>query len=443
MFPYRIANEPGFEVDCYLCPFKWTTTLDFLATFPRERLLGYDAIILYTGIVDWSPRPEGSARNDLYDSRVVANEENLRLNTDNYGQKTLNNKKAIFDQVFGDAKMNRHLSEPLEDEYEGSKTLNMYSLEMAEASLIPRLTALPNLLFINSNRFCTDWSGDYWKARPSNIRLTEAYSELFARSLPKNQVIDLLEWQESDVKRFTCDNLHLSEAGNDYIYERIMQRLKNWPTRRGVVRAAEHSAPTLQGPRLTYDELVRTLTHQDLDRCRRTTLIIGARTREGDAERIKNLAFLLRWLEKYYGDIFDVLIVEQDDKPRLKQMMGGLPNGVRHEFIYNPNDFNRGWGYNTAVARFCGESDVVALMDTDVLTGDGFVDCVLACHSKYQVVSPYQNVYYTNAVEAAEVISQIAYASLRRPDAIKNPVTITGGIVIVRKAAFMAVNGFE
>lgn len=443
MFPYRIAKEPGFEVELYLCPFKWTTTLDFFATFSRERLLGYDAIILYTGIVDWSPRPAGSARNDLYDSQVVANEGNLRLNTDNYGQKTVNNKKAIFDEVFGEVAMNRHLSEPFEEEYEGSRTVNMYSLEMAESSLIPRLAALPNLLFINSNRFCTDWNGDYWKARPSNIRVTEAYSELFARTLPRNQVIDLLEWQESDVKRFTCDNLHLSEAGNEYIHERLMQRLKNWAARKRVIRAAEHSAPTLQTPRLTYDELVRTLTHQDLNCCKRTTLIIGARTREGDEERIKNLAFLLRWLAKYYGDIFDVLLVEQDDKPRLKQMMGGLPNGVRHEFIYNPNDFNRGWGYNTAVAHFCGESDVVALMDTDVLTGDGFVDCVLACHNEYQVVSPYQNVYYTNAVEAGEVISQIAYASLRRPDAIKNPVTITGGIVIVRKSAFRAVNGFE
>jgi glycosyltransferase involved in cell wall biosynthesis len=443
MFPYRIAKEPGFEVELYLCPFKWTTTLDFLATFTRERLLCYDAIILYTGIVDWSPRPEGSARNDLYDSQAVANEENLLLNTDNYGQKILNNKKVIFDQVFGEASVNRHLSEPFEQNYEGSRTVNMYSLEMAEASLIPRLVALPNLLFINSNRFCTDWNGDYWKARPSNIRLTEAYSELFARSLPRNQVIDLLEWQESDVRRFTCDNLHLSESGNDYIYEQIMQRLKNWPARRGIVRAGEHSAPSLQAPRLTYDELVSTITHQDLDRCRRTTLIIGARTKEGDEERIRNLAFLLRWLEKFYGGIFDVLIVEQDDKPRLQQMMGGLPNGMRLEFIYNPDDFNRGWGYNTAVAHFCGGSDVVALMDTDVLTGDGFVDCVLACHHQYQAVSPNQNVYYTNADEAAEVLRQFSYSSLRRPDAIKNPVTITGGIVIVRKSAFLAVNGFE
>ncbi len=443
MFSYRIAKEPGFEVELYLCPFKWTTTLDFLATFTRERLLGYDAIILYTGIVDWSPRLEGSARNDLYDSQAVANEGNLLLNTDNYGQKILNNKKVIFDQVFGEASMSRHLSEPFEQRYEGSRTVNMYSLEMAKASLIPRLAALPNLLFINSNRFCTEWNGDYWKARPSNIHLTEAYSELFARSLPRNQVIDLLEWQESDVRRFTCDNLHLSESGNDYIYEQIMRRLKSWPAKRGIVIAGEHSAPSLLAPRLRYDELVRTITHQDLDCCRRTTLIIGARTREGEEERIRNLAFLLRWLETFYGGLFDVLIVEQDDKPRLKQMMGGLPNGVRLEFIYNTNDFNRGWGYNTAVAHFCSGSEVVVLMDTDVLTGDGFFDCVLACHHQYQAVSPYQNIYYTNADEAAEVLRQFSYSSLLRPDAIKNPVTITGGIVIIRKSAFLTVNGFE
>jgi hypothetical protein len=443
IFAERLARHPRLDVDMFLCPMKWTTTLDFLEQFPPERLARYHHVILYSGIVEWSPRPAPSAYADLYDNQSPANTENLGLNTLDYSRKIVNNKKAMFDHVFGEKAMAAHLSRPFDTVYEGQPTINMYSLQMAEKSLIPRLAEIPNLLFINSNRFCSDWNGDYWKARPSNIRLTEAYSELFAGSLPRDRVIDLLDWDETDVKRFTCDNIHLSEAGSDMLYERIMHRLNGWPSRRAVVRAFQGTIPSLQSPRLTHDELFKTLTPEEQDQCRRTTLIIGARIRDGDEERIRNLRFLLRWLNKFYGSMFDILLVEQDDKPRLVQMMADLPAGVRHEFIYNPNDFNRGWAYNAAVAHFCPSADVVALMDTDVLTGDGFVDCVLACHRDCQAVSPYQNIYYTNAAEVSELLEETSYSGLRRPDAIRNPVTITGGVLIVKKSAFMAVNGFE
>ena len=223
IFTERLAKHPRLDVDLFLCPMKWTTTLDFLEQFPPERLASYDHVILYTGIVDWSPRSASSARADLYDNKNVQNIENFHLNTVIYSKKIVNNKKKIFDRVFGADAMSVHLSRPYETQYEGQPTLNMYSLDMARDSLIPLLSHIPGLIFINSNRFVRGWDGDFKRGRPENIALTEKYSELFRDQLVAagKDVIDLLEWDTEMVRSHTCDNLHLSRTGSDYIYDRI------------------------------------------------------------------------------------------------------------------------------------------------------------------------------------------------------------------------------
>lgn len=225
IFAERMAKDPRFTVDMFLCPMKWTTTLDFLEQFPPERLAGYDHVILYTGIVEWSPRPAPSARADLYDNATTTNLENLGLNTPDYSKKIVNNKKAIFDRVFGAEAMATHLSRPFETRYEGQPTLNMYSLDMARDRLVPILAAIPNLIFITSNRFVPGWEGDFTKGRPDNIGMTEAYARAFAEALPQDRVIDLQQWDARTVTEFTCDNLHLTKAGSDWIYDEILERI--------------------------------------------------------------------------------------------------------------------------------------------------------------------------------------------------------------------------
>ncbi len=73
IFAERIAEEPRLEVESRLCPMKWTTTLDFLSGFDEKKLASYDHVILYTGIVDWSPRRISNAVNDIYDNRSPLN----------------------------------------------------------------------------------------------------------------------------------------------------------------------------------------------------------------------------------------------------------------------------------------------------------------------------------------------------------------------------------
>ncbi len=174
------------------------------------------------------------------------------------------------------------------------------------------------------------------------------------------------------------------------------------------------------------------------------TLIIGFKINDEDQARKENLLFILKWLDRFYGDMFDVLLVEQGSISRFNIEEYNLKSYVRYEFLYNPNAFNRGWGFNVVVKHFCPQSKVVVLMDVDVLTGDNFVSEIRDCYSGlYDIISPYQNVYYTDSNEASDLKASMNLSCLSDTSKIKNPVTICGGVVIFNKKIFLSLNGFE
>lgn len=473
IFGERLAADNRLDVDLFLCPMKWTTTLDFLEAFDSKKLRLYDHVILYTGIVDWSPRHWSSAINDLYDNVSTSNTGNLRLNTRDYSKKVVNNKKRIFDEVFGSAEVAQYFRQPFDTLYEDEKTINMYSLEMAECSLLPRLNEIPNLTFVSANRFVEGWNGDYRRLRPANIALTHAYSDLFSESLSCAKVIDLREWSRDEVKEYTCDNIHLTQRGSDFLYDRIMAAI-GMSSIQGIVPTQDNAAKTVHTnpPRIVPTvvtrsappTLTRTATNRFtgmrpleritaakkpiiLTRAKRegflATLVIGVRLKAAQDVRTRNLRFLLEWLDFYYGDLFDVLLLEQDSASRFRLAELGAKPYVRHEFVYNPSEYNRGWGYNVAIRHFCDHTDVVALMDTDVLTGTNFIREIIDCHSKYDAISPYQNIYYTDSKEAVHVQQTKHLDTLTDPRKVKNPVTVAGGILIVQRHVFLALKGFE
>lgn len=449
IFAERLVKDARLDVDMFLCPMKWTTTLDFLEQFPPERLAQYDHVILFTGIVEWSPRPASSAHTDLYDNATPANTANLGLNTRDYSKKIVNNKKAMFDRVFDAEAMAAYLFQPFDTLYEGQPTINMYGLSMARDRLIPTLAAIQNLIFITANRFVPGWEGDFKRGRPANISITEQYSDLFASELARAGVplIDLRDWRPDEVKVYTCDNIHLSERGSDYIYERLMKlmKMKGMPKSHGVDFKAPDYTFAGFGPIERVSSAKRAAVMASA-KCKDATLgslIIGVRHDPAKPERLVNLKFLLRWIDHYYGDLFDVLLMEQDSEPRLSRAELGAKSYVRHAFAYNPQDYNRGWGYNVAVRHHCPAAKVVALMDTDVLTGPNFLRDVMDCHGKIDVASPYLNVYYTDADESRKVKETMSLAHLTDASRIKNPVTVAGGIVIWSRAAYLAIKGFE
>lgn len=201
---YGVLLEKKYNVEKYLCPEKWTTTLDFLSLLKERNPENYDLIILHTGIVDHSPRHQQIAINSIY-----------------------KDKKIIFDEIFTEEAIQKHLNSDFGIEYEGDKTINLYSLSMAEKYLIPELKKFKNLLWISSNKIVPNWNGNYWKDRPQNINIIEKYSNLFLTELGKRNVIDLMVWNNDDIKKYTFDNMHPTKVGSDYIYERIEESISN------------------------------------------------------------------------------------------------------------------------------------------------------------------------------------------------------------------------
>jgi len=454
VFAESLRDElPNYEIELMLCPMKWTTTIDFLEFIEQINISAYSWIILYCGIVDWSPRPYKSANYDLYNNSVEENTNSKDFNTRDYSQKIVNNKKNTFDKFFGQDLITKYLNKPFDTLFQGEKTINMYSLNMAKKALLPRLKSIPNLIFINSNKVLKDWNGDHNKGRPTNMAITNKYSKLFADSLPISRVVDLLTWNEEEIKKYTCDNIHLSEAGNRYILNKLINIIK----KQEVHSSGIHTCPPKILIETDFAKLLpirppARLKEADLPELKSipgkskplASLIIGLRLSDDAPERLTHLKFILDWIDFYFKDLFDVLLVEQDSNKKFPSTEIQLQPYVRYKFIFNPDSYNRGWGYNVAVKHFCPNSNVIVFMDVDILPGENFLSEVLACYKdEYDAISPYQNVYDSDADETIEILNSINTVLLCDKSKLKRPVSISGGILIICKDRFLQINGFE
>ncbi|MBA5778051.1 DUF115 domain-containing protein [Stappia sp. F7233] len=482
MFGDMLKKTSDFDVEMILCPMKWTTTLDFLEYIESREKQYYDKIILQTGIVDWSPRPQSNAINDLYNRREELNVENISLNTRDYNKKIVNNKKKLFDRLFTEERIVSHLNNPFGTIFEGEDTINMYSERMLEDCLLPKLMDIENLIFINSNIFVPGWEGDFKRGRPANIKLTENYSRIMRDALGPERVVDLLRWSEEETQLYTCDNIHLTKSGNEYIYADIMKKLhvrklvngrsldpllsygKKVNVNKSAMKRSEEMSTDKSIQSITdiaalfsSDNKRPIETPEIINASKRekilysvgksskdvlATLIIGVRIEGIGDKRHDNLFRLLNWIAHFYGSLFDVLIVEQDEAPRLNEKDFVKYENVRYRFLYNPMAYNRGWGYNVAVRHYTKE-EIVACLDTDVLVGRNFVREIMDCFSRFDVISPYLNVYYSDEEEAEKIVAEYELLHARDESKVFRPTTICGGIVIFKRNVFERLAGFE
>jgi hypothetical protein len=165
----------------------------------QNKYRAYDLIILHAGIVDFSPRPKSSL------------------------QLIYVTKDAILTKFIPSLELERNLQETDYGSYEGEETASLYSLESAENYILPQLQAIPNLLWIGSNRVLANWQGSYYKQRPKSMSIIDRYCQLFSQGLKDS--IDLQIWTDEDIKSFTVDNIHLSQLGFDYLKTEIMKRV--------------------------------------------------------------------------------------------------------------------------------------------------------------------------------------------------------------------------
>ena len=155
---YKLYTEKlseNYNVSSYIYKYKWTTILDFLNLLNNGTIKpeNYDYVILHVGISDFSPRHSQIAINNIY-----------------------KDKKQIFDSVFGEENIKKYLNTDFNIDYEGDKTINLYSIEMAKMYIIPILQKINNLIWIGSNNIVDGWNGNYFRERPKNIKIIENFS---------------------------------------------------------------------------------------------------------------------------------------------------------------------------------------------------------------------------------------------------------------------------
>ena len=202
IFPEKFALE--FDCDLLLCPFKWTTTLDFIRLIEHKQISieKYDKIVLYTGVVEFSPRHFSNFKECMHD------------------------KFDFIESFLGDY---LDLETVYDCKYKGEHTKSLITTDAYENVVIPYLQKLnKKLILINTNKIVPNWEGNYIKinsyGRPKNINKVEEYSQ---KTLGKfDSLINLLDWDIDDVKKYTVDNMHLTYDGSEYIYEKLKEYLK-------------------------------------------------------------------------------------------------------------------------------------------------------------------------------------------------------------------------
>lgn len=200
---YGERLEEDHVVDKFLAPYGWTTTLEFLRNYDEIENPNYDVVVLHTGVVEYAPRRKKSCLS-IYESN-----------------------KEYYNLVFGEERIQEHLSKDFGYPYKGDVAINMYSLDMAEECLLPRLKRIPNLIWISCNRILSTWNGeeDHAKERPQNIfDIIEDYTKLFMGHL--DHVVDVFKWSDDEIRKYTYENVHLNEQGSDYIYAELGKQLK-------------------------------------------------------------------------------------------------------------------------------------------------------------------------------------------------------------------------
>lgn len=189
-----------YKTDYFICPEKHTTILDFLVKIESLDLSKYKAIVLHCGVVDFSPRP---ISNLSFVRKSKSSNKYFRIAEEEY-----NGHYQVYSDVL----------------YNEERTQTLYSIDFLKDIVIPKLLAIPGLIWINSNHFVPNWNGNHSKGRPANIdEVVSAYDHIVSSML---NTIDLKGWSNEEVMKFTVDNIHFSKVGFKEVQNRIFQKLK-------------------------------------------------------------------------------------------------------------------------------------------------------------------------------------------------------------------------
>lgn len=208
------------------CPFTWTSTIDFIELIETNmiNINEYDKIVLYTGVVEYSPRPLSNFIQCYSPTNPRDVTIESLLDRGHSTGRIINNKQKFMEKYIPSKYIDENMNSVYECLYDGEETRSLISLNINKDIIIPYLQNLGDkLIFINSNAIVPHWDGNYVLknplGRPKNINIITKYSE---QTIGKFQnMINLLDWTDNDVKKYTVDNMHLTYEGSEWIYEKL------------------------------------------------------------------------------------------------------------------------------------------------------------------------------------------------------------------------------
>lgn len=178
-------------------------------------------------------------------------------------------------------------------------------------------------------------------------------------------------------------------------------------------------------------------------------VVIPFRDREGDGVRTLNLLACLEALRDQDPDTVrtHVIVVETDDQPRSESIVA--PQADQYVFAMKEGGFNKSWAVNVGVCNASCTSDVICILDADVLVDAKFI------HRNYRRFSragtgsfiPYRDICYLDDVSTTRAIWSRCVLGARRLDPevlrgflIRRP---PGGCVWMRRDVFDAICGMD
>jgi hypothetical protein len=164
--------------------------------------------------------------------------------------------------------------------------------------------------------------------------------------------------------------------------------------------------------------------------------------RGGDTpHRRRNLDAVLGWLAR--DTDFDVLVIEQDDAPRLDGPLAHPKAQV--VFAHNPGPFNKSWGYNLGARLAPGA--VLVFGDADVIVGPAVVDAARYVLGGHRTAKPYRRLVDLDDVESARVAAGDYDFVPGRPgsgrEAQGEHLVFAGGVFAIARDAFHAIGQWD
>lgn len=162
--------------------------------------------------------------------------------------------------------------------------------------------------------------------------------------------------------------------------------------------------------------------------------------RQTTPDRYDNLRTVLQWLNNIKILDLELVIVEQDDKPRL--VLNEKYNFyIKHVFAKNSNLFNRAWGFNVGVK--ITTSEVLLFADSDLFVAPEYLlkTIELIKSEQFDTVSPFTDCYDLDREETQSIdLNNFDY---QRNGQIRNCVVFSGGIVGFSRNGLKIVNGWD